>query len=191
MDQTKIGSFLKELRKEKDLSQEQLADRFNVSSRSVSRWENGYTMPDISLLIELADFYNVDIRELLDGERKSEQMNKDLKETLVMVADYTKEEKEKIMKDVCTMAGASLFIFVMLAVINVLHLDRVNENFYGASVFLLSLGIAYSFMSLIKLRVLNGKMNKSGFKKFAIGLVIAGVLILMAAMALIIFVITV
>ena len=45
MDQIRIGAFLKQLRKEKDLSQEQLAERFNVSSRSVSRWENGNTMP--------------------------------------------------------------------------------------------------------------------------------------------------
>ena len=98
MDQTKIGSFLKELRKEKNLSQEELAERFNVSSRSISRWENGNTMPDISIIIELADFYDVDIRELLNGERKSENMKEELKETLTMVADYTNAEKEKLSK---------------------------------------------------------------------------------------------
>ena len=100
MDQIKIGNFLKELRKEHNLSQEQLADRFNVSSRSVSRWENGKTMPDISLMIELADFYDIDIRDLLRGERKSEKMEENLKETLVMVADYTEAEKAKILKKV-------------------------------------------------------------------------------------------
>ena len=100
MDQVKIGAFLKELRKEKNLSQEQIADKFNVSSRSVSRWENGNTMPDISLMIEMADYYDVDIRDLLRGERKSEKMDTDLKETLVMVADYTEAEKAKILKKV-------------------------------------------------------------------------------------------
>ena len=100
MDQIRIGAFLKELRKEHELSQEQLADRFNVSSRSVSRWENGNTMPDISIMIELADFYDVDIRDLLRGERKSEKMEKDLKETLVMVAEYTEAEKAKILNKV-------------------------------------------------------------------------------------------
>lgn len=79
---------------------EQLADKFNVSSRSVSRWENGNTMPDISIMIELADFYDVDIRDLLRGERKSEKMEKDLKETLVMVAEYTEAEKAKILNKV-------------------------------------------------------------------------------------------
>ena len=68
MDQIKIGEFLRELRKEKNQSQEQIAERFGVSSRSVSRWENGNTMPDISIMIELADYYEVDLRDLLSGE---------------------------------------------------------------------------------------------------------------------------
>ena len=57
MEQQKIGRFLKELRKEKNLTQEQLATKLNVSGRTVSRWETGTTMPDISLLCELAEFY--------------------------------------------------------------------------------------------------------------------------------------
>ena len=86
MNQKNIGSFLKILRKEKNLTQEQLAEQFNVSSRTVSRWETGSNMPDLSLLVELADFYNVDIREIIDGERKSEIMNSEEKETLKLVA---------------------------------------------------------------------------------------------------------
>ena len=70
MDQKKVGSFLRELRKEKQLTQEQLAERFGVTNRSVSRWETGSNMPDLSILVELADFYDVDIRDIIDGERK-------------------------------------------------------------------------------------------------------------------------
>ena len=95
MDQIKIGSLLRELRNEHNLSQEQLAEKFNVSSRSISRWENGNTMPDISILVELAVFYDIDIRELLNGERKSENMNEDMKETLTMVADYAEKQKKQ------------------------------------------------------------------------------------------------
>ena len=118
MDTIKVGAFLKELRKGHGLSQEQLADKFNVSSRSVSRWENGNTMPDISIMIELADFYDVDIRELLRGERKSEKMEENLKETLEMVAEYTEADKAKILKKVyicgvCTLitSVASLILY--------------------------------------------------------------------------------
>ena len=75
MYQKKIGLFLKELRKEKELTQSQLAEQLNVSDRTVSRWETGTNLPDLSVLVELADFYDVDIREIIDGERKSENMN--------------------------------------------------------------------------------------------------------------------
>lgn len=95
MDQQKVGCFLKKLRKEKNITQEQLAERMGVSRRTVSRWETGSNMPDLDILIELSDYYDVELRDLLDGERKSGQMNKELKETVLKVADYSKEEKKK------------------------------------------------------------------------------------------------
>ena len=97
MDQKKIGLFLKELRKEKQLTQEQLAERFGVTNRSVSRWETGSNMPDLSILVELADFYDVDIRDIIDGERKGEDMNKEEKERLQLVADYAETEKNTLL----------------------------------------------------------------------------------------------
>lgn len=97
MDQKKSGSFLRELRKEKQLTQEQLAERFGVTSRSVSRWETSSNMPDLSILVELADFYDVDIRDIIDGERKGEDMNKEEKERLQLVADYAETEKNTLL----------------------------------------------------------------------------------------------
>lgn len=97
MNQVKIGEFLRELRKEKGLTQEQLAEQFNISRRSVSRWETGSNMPDVGLLIEIADFFDVDIREIIDGERKSENMEK---ETLKKVAEYADAEKAKLKKKI-------------------------------------------------------------------------------------------
>ena len=99
MNQVKIGEFLRELRKRKGLTQEQLAEQFNISRRSVSRWETGSNMPDVGLLIEIADFFEVDIREIIDGQRKSENMDKE-KETLKKVAEYADTEKAKLKKKV-------------------------------------------------------------------------------------------
>ena len=93
MDQKNVGSFIRELRKEKQLTQEQLAERFGVTNRSVSRWETGSNMPDLSILVELADFYDVDIRDIIDGERKGEDVNNEEKERLQLVADYAENEK--------------------------------------------------------------------------------------------------
>ena len=69
MDQEKIGLFFKQLRNEKGITQEKLADVLNVNSRTISRWEHAKTMPDFDILIELADFYDVSIEELLNGGR--------------------------------------------------------------------------------------------------------------------------
>ena len=67
VDKIKIGNFLRELRNENNLTQEEIAEKFEVSSRSVSRWENGNTMPELGILVDLAVFYGVDIKEIIDG----------------------------------------------------------------------------------------------------------------------------
>ena len=82
MDQIKIGAFLKELRKEKGLTQEQLAEKLNVSGRTVSRWETGSNMPDIGMLVVIADLYEVSILEIIAGERKSESNGRDLQSSI-------------------------------------------------------------------------------------------------------------
>ena len=64
MDTKKIGAFLKQCRKEKNLTQEQLAEKFRVSARTVSRWETGTNMPDLSILVELAEYCDVEMREI-------------------------------------------------------------------------------------------------------------------------------
>lgn len=88
----KSRSVFKGTKKRKNLTQEQLAEIFNVSSRSVSRWETGTNLPELSILVEIADYYDVDIREIIDGERKNE-MNKETKETLNKVAEYAEQKK--------------------------------------------------------------------------------------------------
>ena len=79
MEQKKIGNFLKNLRKEKGITREMLAEKLNVSGRTVSRWETGNNMPDISLLIELAEFYDISILEIVNGERKLYSITKKLR----------------------------------------------------------------------------------------------------------------
>ena len=100
MDQRKIGSFLKELRKEKNITQEELAEKMNVSNRTVSRWETGANMPDIGLLVELAEFYDVSIPEIINGERKSEKMDKETKETILQVAQYGDTREKNLIKKI-------------------------------------------------------------------------------------------
>ena len=115
MDTKKIGAFLKQCRKEKNLTQEQLAEKFEVSARTVSRWETGINMPDLSILVQLAEYYDVEMRELLDGER-SQTMNKEMKETLDKVAGYEEWVKQKALK-AGNLAFASMLVISVLAII--------------------------------------------------------------------------
>lgn len=115
MDQKKIGLFLKELRKEKELTQSQLAEQLNVSDRTVSRWETGTNLPDLSVLVELADFYDVDIREIIDGERKSENMNVEMKDTLMKAAQYATEDKHMQMKKLTGYILSAFGCFLILS----------------------------------------------------------------------------
>ena len=116
MDQKKTGQFLKTLRNEKGITQEQLAKHFNVSNRTVSRWETGSNLPDISLLVEIADFYDVDVREIIDGERKSEMMDKETREVAGKMAAYAGNEKSNLLRfiQVASIAGVFLSLFAMV-----------------------------------------------------------------------------
>ena len=128
IDQIKIGGFLRELRKEKELTQEQLAEQFGVSSRSVSRWENGNTMPELGILVELADYYEVDIKEIIDGERKSESMKKEEKETLRKVADYAEVEKKLVVKRRCIVTFVGTLAFALSIMIGYFVFPTLPED---------------------------------------------------------------
>ena len=92
MNQETIGMFIAELRKEKSMTQQELADKLNVTDRAISHWENGRRLPDISLLKELGNVFNVTIDEIINGERISE---KDQKKILndSMIEIYTSRRK--------------------------------------------------------------------------------------------------
>lgn len=149
MDQQKIGNFLKELRKEKNLTQEQLAEKLNVSGRTVSRWETGSNMPDISLLVEIAEFYDVSISEIIDGERKSELMNNEEIVLIEKIADYEgKEKRQKAGKlNKYFMLGLICIVIVLLnrqfEILSFVFQDNIDEFVSGA---LCGLGLLFEFI---------------------------------------------
>ncbi len=184
MDQMKIGAYLKDLRKEKNLTQEQIAEKFGVSQRSVSRWENGYTMPDISILIELADYYDVDLREILNGERKANNMDADLKETLVMVADYTNEEKKKLVGSLYSMIWTCIVAFGILIFINVFHLTRESTTWDTTAMFCSAIGLIYAISCFVRVLQLTGKIDKKSHSKVIIAsLIMSGALFVLTIVA--------
>lgn len=146
MNQQKIGTFLKKLRNEKALTQEQLAERLGVSRRTVSRWETGTNMPDLDILIEMADYYKVDLRELLDGERKSGTMNKELEETVLKVADYSNEEKKKLTKIMHWLYIAAVVSFIIFFIL--LFIEPEESTFWFGYAEGVTLGIPFGMVSI-------------------------------------------
>ena len=74
MDNTRIGSLIYQLRKEKNMTQRQLAERMHISDKTVSKWERGLGCPDVSLLAELSNTLDVDLSQMLDGQLTTNQI---------------------------------------------------------------------------------------------------------------------
>ena len=102
MNQEKIGKFIAECRKEKDLTQEALAERVGVSAKSVSRWENGKTMPDYTLIEDLTKVLGISINEFFYGERIS----------LNEVESISEENLRCLFKDTYGMAMKKKFVIL-------------------------------------------------------------------------------
>ena len=115
MKQERIGKFILECRKEKKLTQEQLAEKLGVTSKSISRWENGNTMPDYSLLKDLCNALDINVNELLSGERikESDYMNK-AEENFI----YLKKKVDTTLKLITVITTICSVILVMLFITN-------------------------------------------------------------------------
>lgn len=168
MDLQKIGVFLKELRKEKELTQEQLAERLNVSRRTVSRWETGSNMPDLDLMIEMADLYGVDLRELLDGERKSGKMNKELEETVLQVAEYSSAEKEraaKIMRIYYILGIAALIAYAAMDLAGIggtFGTEFLKGMMFGTALVSMVMGVLNTTGAMAKIQAFKMRLLKRG-----------------------------
>ena len=136
MDQIKVGALLKDLRKKKGITQEQLAEKLGVSGRTISRWETGKNMPDISLLVEIAEFFDVSIPEIIKGERKSENMKNETKEVAETMSDYAKAEKEQLIKSIRNMSIIgliALLVYMVLKETGVYDRNIFLQYTYGIS----------------------------------------------------------
>lgn len=118
MDNIKTGLLIKELRKEKNMTQKELADLLHITDRAVSKWERGLCAPDISLLEPLGKALEVSILELIDGERIKDVIHiKEMEDNAKNVIDYSKKE---IAHKVKTLNRKHLIIAASCAVIMVL-----------------------------------------------------------------------
>ena len=96
MNQIKIGKFIAESRKKQNLTQLQLAEKLGITDRAVSKWENGKTMPDSAIMLELCQILHITVNDLLNGELvSSDDYTRKLEERLLELADG-KEQSDKM-----------------------------------------------------------------------------------------------
>ena len=108
MDQIKIGRFIAECRKEKNLTQLQLAEKLNITDRAVSKWENGKTMRDSAIMLDLCGVLGISVNDLLNGEKLSvENYNKKTEEKLLEVVSQ-KERSDKLLQ------VARIFVYILI-----------------------------------------------------------------------------
>lgn len=114
MNTVKIGRFLAQLRREKSMTQEQLAQKMGVSNRSVSRWENGNTMPDFSQIHLLCNLLDITVAEFLDGERVPDQprWKTGVNQLLELARQQQRERNKKL--NVCFGCGVLLLLLAVV-----------------------------------------------------------------------------
>ena len=111
MDQIKIGKFIQNKRKEKNITQQELAETLNITDRAISKWENGKCMPDVGIMQELCEILNITINDLFSGEVVNmKDTEKKLEENLLEMTKL-KEEKDR------QLLSLEIFIGVISSVI--------------------------------------------------------------------------
>ena len=145
MDQEKIGKFIAELRKEKNMTQQELAEKIGVSSKSISRWENGRTLPDYSIIKGLCKNLNISINELFSGEKIE---SKDFKEiadnnllNVLENSSFTLKEKIKYYGDKWDKEHFFELTIAMLIIVSFIIYGFIKDN--GIQFIFMIIGFTY------------------------------------------------
>ena len=124
MNQEKIGKFISSLRKEKNMTQLDLAEKLNISDRAVSKWERGINLPDASLMIELSKMFNVTINELLNGEIIKNNYMEKAEEKLLELQERNDEYAKKMLNlEYVIGFSASITFITLIFVASFINMD--------------------------------------------------------------------
>ncbi len=112
MDQKKIGCFIAELRKEKNLTQTELGDLLGVTNKTVSRWETGNYMPDLAIIQRLCEELGIGVNELLSGHRLDvEMLRQQADDNILQICKHEQQmRKQKKISDFFSGAGTGLIV---------------------------------------------------------------------------------
>ena len=139
MDQIKIGNFISTMRKEQGLTQRQLADKLLISDKTVSKWECGKGMPEVSLMLPLCDALGINLNELFSGEKLTDaDYKKKAEENIMNLVKEKSESKKKIILSVIVMVITFMAGVVLIMTSGLLEMPlwfRIHLIVTGAGTF--------------------------------------------------------
>ena len=142
MDLDKIGKFIALNRKNKGLTQEQLAEKLGVTNKTVSRWETGKYMPDLSLLKPLSEELGITLNELLSGEKlEEEKIIESAEKSLISTIDYTNKEINKTKKTFTIILTTIIIYIAIVVTLFIIDMNRIRNN---KPVFFITWGYYYA-----------------------------------------------
>jgi len=126
MDQIKIGKFISKKRKEKNITQSELAEKLNITDRAISKWENGNCMPDAGTMPELCKILDISINDLFSGEEVNMKDNEKVLEKHLLEMTKVKEDKDKQLLNLEIVLGYSASIIFLILVFVASYIDMPN-----------------------------------------------------------------
>lgn len=158
MNQEKIGLFITKLRKENNMTQQDLAEKLGVSDRTVGNWENGRNLPDVSLFKPLCNIFNITVNDLISGEIvDNKNYQEKLEENIINTINYSNkkiEGKNKIIYIILI----SLGIFISITALTIFPSDSSWGSIYsifGLIISLIGVGKCTSKLKIIKRVTIN------------------------------------
>ena len=151
MNQRKIGNFIAKLRKKKNMTQEQLAEKLGVSNKSISRWENGTTMPDYSLLKDICNELDTNINELMSGEKIEKENYITKAEENLFLLKKRLDKMCKILNKLTSILSKTIFILFIVRILSrYLSIEILNTTFLKNLSYILffvcTIGLVMSFI---------------------------------------------
>ena len=156
MNQEKIGKFIVKVRKEKNMTQQELAKKLNITDRAISHWENGRSMPDAGIMLELCKLLDINVNELLSAKKIiKESYNEQAEENLLEMRREIESQNKKILtlNRIITFLGVFIYVLIVLVTIFI-EIPMVIRNII----------IALALVMLILFGVFNlNTLQKTGY----------------------------
>ena len=156
MNQEKIGKFIAKERKEKNMTQQELAKKLNITDRAISHWENGRSMPDAGIMLELCKLLDINVNELLSAKKIiKESYNEQAEENFLELRREIESQNKKILtlNRIITFLGVVIYVLIVLAIIFI-EIPMVIRNII----------IAFAIVMLLLFGVFNlNILQKTGY----------------------------